>query len=95
MGIETISFGCHRAKDTTGSAVPEQSRIPKMRGGRKKVSTNQLIKELNSALEYLADTPCSFWACDGPQRPRLMCTCSKCWAMREVAKVKAALERKL
>lgn len=50
-----------------------------------------LIRELEYALDNLSRTPCSFWACNGPRRPQHMVTCCKCWAMRQIAIVLATL----
>lgn len=76
-----------------GYEVSEGSDIPVMRPRRgKRGSDRALANLLASALDNLAGANCTFWACEGPGRPRSMCTCNKCWAMREIATVKASLE---
>ena len=90
MGIESYSFKSPPPRDGCGQITPSGSDIPTFRG-RRFVRLNTLIKELDDAQEGLADTPCSFWACQGPRRPKPMCTCCKCNAMRSIAKVRAAL----
>ena len=52
----------------------------------------EMVKVLESAMEYLASSICSFWACEGPRKPRSMCTCGKCYAMREIGTVIATLK---
>lgn len=94
MSIQTISFRSPRPKDGTGNSVPEGSEVPQMKG-RKALNLKAEIKRLDEVLEYLADTPCSFWACEGAKRPRNMVTCGKCWAMWEVASVRATLARQI
>ena len=96
MATESISFRSPRPKDSTGNPVNEGSEIPIMRprtGPRG--SDAALAKLLGDALEYLSRSDCTFWGCEGATRPRPMCTCVKCWAMREVATVKASLEARL
>lgn len=66
--------------------------IPRMRPRTGKRGTDQeMVKVLDVALEYLSDSACCFWACDGPTKPQAMCTCVKCYAMREIATVRATL----
>lgn len=89
MGIQSISFKSGPPRSGNGYALPEQSVVPGVRG-RSKLSRKD-IQQLDSALEMLSDTPCSFWACEGPSKPRHMKTCGKCWAMREIAAVRATL----
>ena len=93
--METQSIGFTLAKPHDGiGRVNEGSEIPAMRPltSMKGMSYRSITKMLDDALELLADSTCSFWACAGPKRPKNMCTCSKCWAMREIAKAKATLE---
>jgi hypothetical protein len=90
--IQVITAYKPHATDRSGQRVNEGSEIPVFKGAR--LSTNQQLRKLDDALEYLADTSCSFWACKGPTRPRHMCTCVKCYAMREVAIVRASIARK-
>lgn len=80
--------------ESGGFPLPEGSNIPKMRG-RKLLKIKTEIKHLDTALELLSDTPCSFWACKGPDKPRNMITCSKCYAMREISAVRATLVNSL
>lgn len=75
-----------------GHRVPEGSGIPRFKG-RRNVKPSVLAAELEDALSDLARTPCAFWACAGPGRVQYMCTCCKCYAMRTVEKVRAALAR--
>jgi len=88
----SFSFSSPPPRDRTGEVTPSGSDIPVFRG-RKGMSRRMMVAELDDALDGLAHTPCSFWACEGPNRPRHMCTCCKCYAMRSVAIVKAALVR--
>lgn len=90
--IQTISFPSPRSTDRTGNFVNEAVNLPKMRG-RKSASPKWLIRQLSEALDDLADTPCCFWACEGPTRPRYMVTCRRCWAIRQIANVKRTIER--
>jgi hypothetical protein len=91
--IESIGAFRSGARDSTGSRVAEGSDVPKMRArSGTRGSDAEMIKLLADALESLADASCSFWACDGPKKPRNMVTCTKCWAMRNIATVKATLE---
>lgn len=77
-----------------GNPLPMNQKVPRFKG-RKYVRLAVLIRELDGALVDLSDTECCFWACDGPLRVRSMCTCRKCYAMREIAKVRAALNMAL
>ena len=92
MAIQSISFKTPPHQSINGP-LPEGSDIPIMKG-RKNATDKELIKLLDSALESLSRSDCTFWACDGATRPKNMVTCSKCWAMREIATVKATLERR-
>lgn len=92
MSTCTIVFDKPKPRDGTGEITPDGCELPKMRG-RKKMNRKLMIQQLKDALESLADTPCSFWACDGPNRPRYMITCGKCWAMRNIASAMKTLER--
>jgi hypothetical protein len=91
MSAQTIIFRAPRATDGIGQ-VSEGSDIPVMRPrtGRRG-SDAALIKLLDEALANLARADCSFWACRGPSRPESMCTCVKCWAMRNVATARVTL----
>ncbi len=93
MSIQTIGWKAPRPT-SGGYAVPEGSDIPIMRPRTKgkAASDDALAALLGEALENLASANCCFWACEGPSRPRAMCTCRKCWAMRSVATVMATLE---
>lgn len=91
MKTQSISFHNPGTRDNGGNRLAEGSDIPKMRAN-KRMTLTQLAERLGTALKNLASSPCSFWACDGPSRPKAMCTCRKCYAMRDVAAVKASLE---
>lgn len=94
MNTQTISFKTGPPQSGNGFPLPEGSDIPKMRG-RKDLIISVEIQYLDEALEFLSGTPCSFWACKGPGKPRHMVTCSKCHAMRGIASVKSTLKRQL
>lgn len=67
--------------------------LPRMRS-RKKCSDAKSASELRDAAATLAESECTFWACRGPCKPQIMVTCSKCWAIRDIMRVVAALERR-
>jgi hypothetical protein len=90
MATHSIGFRTPPPKDGMGNSLPKNQKIPRFTG-RKSVKLPVLIKELDDALADLSDIECSFWACDGPLRVRNMCTCRKCYSMRTIAKVRAAL----
>ena len=92
MNTQIITFKIGPPLGRNGCPLPEGSVIPKMRG-RKTLKLSVEIQHLDATLELLSGTPCSFWACRGPQRPEHMITCSKCWAMREIGAVRATLAR--
>lgn len=94
MATVSYSFTSPPPRDGCGQITPSGSDIPKFKG-RSFVRLRTLIKELDNAQEGLADTPCAFWACNGPTRPKPMCTCCKCSAMRDIARVRAALAKAL
>jgi len=94
MVTVSYSFKSPKPKDSTGTETPETSAIPMFKG-RKYVRLKTLIRELDEAQDYLAYTPCAFWACRGPLRPKAMCTCCKCSAMRNIGRVRAALNMAL
>lgn len=91
MSFATFSF--RQPRPTSGGyTVSEGSDIPVMRPRTGRRGTDrQLLKLLDSALENISHANCTFWACEGPSRPRPMCTCNKCWSMREIATVRATL----
>jgi len=94
MATESISAYLPHATDRTGNRVNTGVDLPIMRG-RKDADPKWMIQQLADALEMLAEGTCTFWACVGPNRPRYMVTCNKCWAMRSIANVKRTLERQL
>lgn len=95
MGFQTISFKGPRPT-AGGFPVSEGSDIPTMRPRTgKRASPQKLADLLADALEDLASSPCSFWACKGPRAPRPMCTCRKCWSMRAIATVHATLSAQI
>lgn len=94
MNTQIIPFQTGPPTSGNGFPLPEGSDIPKMRG-RKFLKINIEIQRLDAALELLSGVPCAFWACRGPNKPRHMITCSKCWAMREISTVKATLVNNL
>ena len=73
-----------------------QDHVPfdvKYLAGGGKNDESKMTERLGNALTVLARTPCSFWACEGPEHPKSMMTCTKCWAMRDIAAVKKRLEK--
>lgn len=65
---------------------------PKLNGSRT-MRHATMAQRLEDALQGMEGGPCTFWACNGPSRPRFMITCSHCWAIRHVAVVLAALKK--
>lgn len=59
------------------------------------MSDRALAKRLVEGLANMERTHCTFWACDGPHKPRHMITCTRCWAIRDINVVLAALERRV
>lgn len=51
---------------------------------KRPMSLAKTIELLEQALDNLEDTACTFWACDGPQHPRHMITCTRCWGIRDL-----------
>lgn len=94
MGIETISWKSPRPTDGTGTPVNEGVDLPRMKG-RKEFNPRQELKRLKGAIADLCDTPCCFWACEGPNRPRSMMTCTRCWNLRMLQSIAVTLERSL
>lgn len=92
MGTATITWKRPRMTDGTGNPVNEGTDLPRFKG-RKNAKPSELAAQLQDALDDLARSPCAYWACEGPNRVRYMCTCCKCYAVREVEKVRAALAR--
>lgn len=94
MEVSSAIYSFKAPRPTDGvHEVAVGSDIPVMRPRRGKRSSDRALATLlASALDNLAAANCTFWACEGPSRPRDMCTCQKCWAMREIATVKASLE---
>lgn len=91
MSTTTISFKTP-GPTNGGFSVPEGSNIPPMRPRTGKRATNKkLAALLVEALDDLSASSCSFWACKGPSRPKPMCTCRKCYAMRQISTVYASL----
>lgn len=84
-----------RSGDSTLLVFPtgKHAKVPRsVFDGRTKLpkhvmSTNKMIETLEAALADLASTNCTFWACEGPARPRHMVTCTRCWGMRELQKL--------
>jgi len=92
MSLATITWSRPKARDGVGY-VNEGSDRPRMRPRTGKRGTDrQLAKLLNEALDNLARSNCSFWACEGPNRQRDMMTCVKCAGMRRIGTVLASLE---
>ena len=89
MGTATISFKTEPPRSGTGMLLLESSGLPNPPACAK----SKMIERLEGALADLARTPCSFWACEGPEHPKSMVTCTKCWAMRDIAAVKKRLEK--
>jgi len=86
--INCLSFKTGPYRSGNGQPLPGGSTIPTVQP----CECGDLITQLDEALKLLADTPCSFWACEGPDKPENMKTCSKCWAMINIASVKRRLE---
>ena len=93
MTIATISFKTGPHRNGIGLPLPMGSDIPTMRP-RMDMTVTEIVTELDKALEELSETPCSFWACEGPRRPRAMVTCRKCWTMRSLARIRATMAAK-
>lgn len=51
---------------------------------KKPMSRMKMIQELEDAIDLTSDLPCLFWMCRGPQYPRNMATCTKCWTVRKL-----------
>ncbi len=94
MGVVSLSFRTPPNKDGNGMPLPVHQIYPKMRG-RRAATDRQLLKDLDEALEMLVDVECNFWACDGPNRPRNMVTCGRCWAFRKLATVRESIALRL
>ena len=77
-----------------GFEVPAGQDLPKMKG-RKNLNLAAEIARIDKILEQLSLIPCSFWACEGPTRPRFMLTCTKCWMVRDLMGVRQTLARQL
>jgi hypothetical protein len=93
MGIQIISFKTPPPKCSTGMPLPQGSDVPTMQPRTGPRGTDrEMVKLLESAMDGLSSAICSFWACNGPRRPKHMCTCSKCYAMREIGTVIATLK---
>src|SRR5688572_310645 len=93
MSTAIISFPAGGHRNDWGQPLPMGSDIPTMRPCMS-LTVTQIVKELDEALTELADTPCLFWACEGPRRPRNMVTCRKCWTMRSLARLRATMAAK-
>ena len=88
--IVTLRFPSQKPRGRNGMTLPEGCDIPI----EKPCKDNEIIGYLESALSDLSDIPCAFWACEGPTQPKHMVTCTKCWAMVDIAKAIAALKAK-
>jgi hypothetical protein len=76
-----------------GAATGDASVRVKLKGSRT-MTTRAMVRRLEDALENLSGTSCTFWACTGPQHPRHMITCTRCWGIRDINVVLAALKRR-
>ncbi len=92
--IQSFSFVTPPHKDGYGMALPSGAAFPKMRA-RKEFKPKVEAKRLREAVEGIAGTDCCFWACEGPNRPRSMVTCTRCWNLRTLGAVLATLERSI
>lgn len=92
--VATMSFVTPPHKDGCGMPLPSGCDMPKMRA-RKCFNPKIEAKRLREAIESLTDTDCCFWACQGPNRPQAMVTCSRCWSLRTLTAVLVTLERSL
>lgn len=55
-----------------------------MKGNR-----TQIKKELQEVINKLANLPCTFWACPGPNKPvQNMATCNLCYQVKELRKIR-------
>ncbi len=68
----------------TGHTAPEHSVAVKRRLPKRPMSIAKMIERLESALANMERSSCTFWACEGPSRPRHMITCTRCWAVRDI-----------
>lgn len=93
MSTAIISFPTGPHRSGHGFPLPMGSSVPVMRP-RMSMTATEIVSELDEALEELAETPCGFWACEGPRRPRAMVTCRKCWTMRSLARLRATIAAK-
>jgi hypothetical protein len=94
MSTQTFSFVTPPHKDGCGMPLAPSVDMPKMRA-RKCFNPHAEAKRLREAVEQIAGTDCCFWACKGPNRPRAMVTCSRCWALRTLGAVLATLEKSI
>jgi len=54
---------------------------------KRPLSLNGMIEEAENALANMERSACTFWACEGPARPRHMITCTRCWAIRGIQRL--------
>lgn len=94
MSAVTFSFVTPPHKDGSGMPLPPCVDMPKMRP-RKCFNPRVEAKRLREAIEGIAETDCCFWACRGPNYPRTMVTCSRCWNLRDLTAVLVTLERSI
>lgn len=90
MSIQSIVFKAGPYRNSNGIALPSSSYIP---SDVEACSPDDAIAKLDEALESLASIPCVFWACEGPDNPKDMVTCSKCWAMINIKQVRELLAK--
>lgn len=64
-----------------------------LKGAR--LTDRKVVERMQMALDGFARSPCTFWACEGPHRPKHMITCSHCWAVRDLSVALAAMERRI
>ena len=94
MASEVISFETGPHRDGNGMPLHAGGGIPRMRP-RTGITDQQIIQELKDCVDELLTTECCFWACDGPDKPRSMVTCRRCWEIRRLCMLKASLEHRI
>lgn len=83
MAYQSISFQTPGPR-AGGELVPTHSVTVNIREPKRPMSIAATTRLLEGVLESMQSVDCTFWACEGPQRPRHMVTCSRCWAVRDL-----------
>jgi hypothetical protein len=93
MGLATFSFREEPARTRGGMVAPEYGTVVHGRPVTRPMSNKRIAKLLKDALDSMENGgACTFWACKGPQYPRHMVTCSRCWAVRDIQRAIRHLE---